>query len=283
MPDKETIFNTHISQTSYRKKSQKVNRSIDTALPPIGDNHPEADAIKTKIDDLIQIIHAVFFDTPHQNQALKDRIISALFLAPTQPVPTSLQLVWDYICMGISNTIKVDYLTLHMDTLLKKFEKQLDFLVSRYKQNLPHHVSSVEGDDLGTIAQLELIETFKVWIPEKNINPWPLAYSRITGAMKDHIRYISKSDPTRFYDWIVDASHLYLAVNNDNSYESTIETHTEIDRMLQLLTQREKQVLIMYIKQDLTFKEISKEIRVSESQISRIYKKATEKIKKVLK
>lgn len=283
MPDKETIFNTHISQTSYRKKSKKVNRSIDTTLHPIGDNHPETDAIKTKIDDLIQVIHTVFFDTLHENHALKKRIVSALFLAPTQPIPTPLDSVWDYVYLGVLNTIKVDYLTLYMDVLLNKFKDQLDFLVGRYKQNLPHHVSDVEGDDLVTIAQLELIETFKIWIPEKNTNPWPLAYSRINGAMKDHIRYISKSDPTRFYDWIVDASHLYLAVNNDNSYESTIETHAEIDRMLQLLTQREKQVLIMYIKQDLTFKDISKKINVSESQISRIYKKATEKIKKVLR
>ena len=147
---------------------------------------------------------------------------------------------------------------------------------------MPYHISLTEGDDLTTIAQLELIETFKAWQPSKNPDIWPLAYTRVNGAMKDHIRYISKSDPTRFYDWVVDAANLYLAVNNDNSHESTIENSAELDRALSSLTQKESQIVTLYINEDLTFKDISKKLNISESQISRIYKAATKKIKAIL-
>ena len=111
---------------------------------------------------------------------------------------------------------------------------------------------------------------------------WPLAYMRINGAMKDHIRYISKSDPTRFYDWVTDAANLYLAVNHDNAYESSIENSTELERALTHLNNKEKTIVKLYINQDLTFGEIAKRISLSESQISRIYKGAVKKIKAIL-
>ena len=92
-----------------------------------------------------------------------------------------------------------------------------------------------------TIAQLELIETFKAWNPAKNPDIWPLAYTRINGH-ESHMRYISKTDPTRFYDWVVDAANLYLAVNDDNSHESSIETSTELERALKELYQKKEKL-----------------------------------------
>ena len=100
--------------------------------------------------------------------------------------------------------------------------------------------------------------------------------------MKDHIRYISKSDPTRFYDWVTDAANLYLAVNEDNSHESEIENSSELERALKVLNEKEKKIVTLYVNEDLTFSEISKQIQLSESQISRIYKQALKKIKEVL-
>ena len=100
--------------------------------------------------------------------------------------------------------------------------------------------------------------------------------------MKDHIRYISKSDPTRFYDWITDAANLYLAVNEDNSHESQIENSSELERALKVLNEKEKKIVKLYVNDDLTFSEISKKIQLSESQISRIYKQALKKIKELL-
>ena len=109
-----------------------------------------------------------------------------------------------------------------------------------------------------------------------------MAYTRVNGAMKDHIRYISKSDPTRFYDWVSDAANLYLAVSNDNSYEETIENSTELDRALDSLSEKEQKIVILYLNKDLTFKQISEKIDLSESQVSRIYKESVKKIKEIL-
>ena len=132
------------------------------------------------------------------------------------------------------------------------------------------------------MAQLEFLETFKVWDPEKSDAIWPLAYSRITGAMKDHVRYITKSDPTRFYDWVTDAAHLYLDMKKGDSFEQKIETGVQLGAAMEVLTVRERQIVVAHTRKDHTFQMIADDMDLSESQISRIYKKAIEKIKKVV-
>ncbi|MGA0241498.1 MAG: sigma-70 family RNA polymerase sigma factor [Candidatus Marinamargulisbacteria bacterium] len=279
---KNTIANTLIPQTNYRKQTSKLLANMDTAIIPIGKNHREKDQVTQHISDLIDTIHNVVLNKKNRTSKLKITIIDTLFQTTTGPIPSTFDALWKIIQPAILNTIKVHYLSYHIDDLLFNFDKKLTFLVTKYKRHLPYHISLTEGDDLATIAQLELIETFKAWQPIKNPDVWPLAYTRVNGAMKDHIRYISKSDPTRFYDWVVDAANLYLAVNNDNSHESTIENSAELDRALSSLTQKEANIVTLYINDDLTFKEISKKLHMSESQISRIYKAATKKIKTIL-
>jgi len=51
-------------------------------------------------------------------------------------------------------------------------------------------------------------------------------------------------------------------------------------RAMKTLTTREKKVVISYVYEDITFKAIGERINVSESQVSRIYKTAIEKVKK---
>ena len=212
-----------------------------------------------------------------------EKIFDALFQSTKKSVSDEFEAVWKLIETPVLNQIKVTFLTTSIDLFLMNYEKQLQFLVNKYKRHLPQHISITEGDEsLQTIAQLELIETFKAWNPAKNPDIWPLAYTRINGAMKDHMRYISKADPTRFYDWVVDAANLYLAVNDDNSHESNIETSNDLERALKELSPKEQKIVTLYINEDLTFSEISKKIKLSESQISRIYKQATKKIKTLL-
>ena len=153
---------------------------------------------------------------------------------------------------------------------------------SLYVRQLPQHVGQSESDDLKTIAQLEFIETYKAWQPTDNQDIWPLAYTRITGAMKDHIRYITKSDPSRIYDWINDAAYIYMATEKDNSFEKEIESGIQLNKAMECLNPREKSIVINYTKQDLTFGQIGQEIGVSESQVSRIYKNALKKMKEAL-
>ena len=76
--------------------------------------------------------------------------------------------------------------------------------------------------------------------------------------MKDHIRYISKSDPSRFYDWVTDAAQLYLSINEDNSHELKIENSSDLSTALKVLNEKEKKVVILYIKDDMTFSDIEK-------------------------
>ena len=192
--------------------------------------------------------------------------------------------LWKELQEPISNHIKVYLLQAYQKDILLYFEKRLGYVIRQYSQQLPYHVRKSEQDDLNIIAQLELFESLKSWDPSSNKDVWPLAYSRITGAMTDHIRYITKSDPSRFYDWITSAAHLYITINqNQDSFEQKIESELQLKEILSLLSIREKHIILMYTKEDLTFNEISKKIKISESQISRIYKNAIKKIRKSLK
>ncbi|NBV42844.1 sigma-70 family RNA polymerase sigma factor, partial [bacterium] len=177
---------------------------------------------------------------------------------------------------------KIAILTRYSEEVLNAYNAKVEALVKRYARHLPYHVVDSEIDDLRTVSRLELFETLKVWLPSRNTDFWPLAQSRIIGAMKDHIRYITRSDPTRLYDWITDAAYVYMAVNDRADFQNSIETGVQLGQAMSVLTDRERQIVTLHTKDDLTFKQIGDRIGVSESQISRIYKKSIEKIKKHL-
>jgi RNA polymerase sigma factor (sigma-70 family) len=129
---------------------------------------------------------------------------------------------------------------------------------------------------------LEFVETFKVWDPKKADTIWPLAYTRINGAMKDHIRYITRSDPSRLYDWVTEAAYIYTLTSEDHNFADKIESGIELNQAMEVLSFREKRILVAYVKKDETFQTIAKKLRLSESQISRIYNKSIEKLRKEL-
>jgi RNA polymerase sigma factor (sigma-70 family) len=187
--------------------------------------------------------------------------------------------VWAEIQGKVLNNIKVFILKNNVNDVLGYYTPKINGLVWRYSRRLPYYVADAEKDDLHTIAHLELLETFKAWLPEKSLEIWPLAQARITGAMKDHIRHISRSDPSRFYEWVTDAAYLFKAINDRADFECRIETGVELTQAMKVLSIRERKVVVHHTKEDLTFKQIGALISVSESQVSRIYKKAIEKIK----
>ena len=63
-----------------------------------------------------------------------------------------------------------------------------------------------------------------------------------------------------------------------------VTAETELKRMLkdamQLLTEKEQKVILLYYYEDLTLKEISRVLEVSESRISQLHTKALQKMKK---
>ena len=278
---KKKISSQYIPQSKYRTSESKSFKTIDTNIPTLGSNNPHKKIIKQTISDIVSLIHQIVTNSTKGNPSLITNITKKYFAKPINAKNTADD-HWECIEHQTINTIKTHYLSTHIDTLLITFNDRLMFLINKYKYHLPHHISKLEGDDLTSIAQLELIETFKTWNPSINNDLWPLAYTRINGAMKDHIRYITKSDPTRFYDWVTDAAYLFISLNNDNDHNITIETSSELERALNVLTPKEKQVVISYVSHDQTLNSIAKSMNLSESQISRIYKKALEKIKKLL-
>jgi RNA polymerase sigma factor (sigma-70 family) len=166
--------------------------------------------------------------------------------------------------------------------ILKKFQGQLNVLVGRYAAHLPRHVADSEHDDLANVARLELFESIKTWDPRKNPKVWPLAQQRITGAMRDHIRYLTKSDPTRLYEWITNAAYLFMSVEQSPHFENKIEDGFQLDKAMRVLNEVERQVVIMYYRDNRTFKEIAKMVGLSESQVSRIAKTSTQKMKEII-
>jgi RNA polymerase sigma factor, sigma-70 family len=152
----------------------------------------------------------------------------------------------------------------------------------RYCKHLPQHVINSELEDLNTISQLELIETIKNWDPINNEEVWPLAQTRITGALKDHIRYITKSNPTRVYEWVTEQARNYISTKTQTDHVAQYADKDQVKQAMKILTERERLIIHSHIKQDLTFKSIGENINLSESQVSRIYKGAIKKMKKVI-
>ena len=192
----------------------------------------------------------------------------------------SVKSLWVKTQQRITNFIKIVLLKDYVDQILAFNESRIRMVLRKYIKNLPTHVVDSEVDDLHTIAQLEFLETIKVWLPYEHPEIWPLAQVRMLGAMKDHIRHITRTDPTRTYDWIVNAAHLYIGINTKADVYESFDQSDQLMRAMKTLTTREKKVVISYVYEDITFKAIGERINVSESQVSRIYKTAIEKVKK---
>ncbi|MBT3581313.1 sigma-70 family RNA polymerase sigma factor [bacterium] len=190
--------------------------------------------------------------------------------------------VWAEIKEGVFNSAKVYLLKNYCEDILAAYRLKINYVVSQYLRHLPSHVAQLEKDDLKEIAQLEFIESLKLWNVEKYESPWPFAHEKIKGAMKDYIRYITKSNPTSFYDWVTEASYLYLVIRKDEGFEDKVEKGVQLSNAMKVLSERDRNIVIAHIKDDLSFKEIAKIYKLSESQISRIMKAAVEKLKKAL-
>ena len=55
-----------------------------------------------------------------------------------------------------------------------------------------------------------------------------------------------------------------------------------LEEALELLTEKEKRVILLYYYEELTLKEISKAMSVSESRVSQLHSKALKKMKTFL-
>lgn len=194
-----------------------------------------------------------------------------------------IEKIWKKIGLKIINLVKIFLIDNHVVDIMKHFSGRLMGVVRGYCRNIPLHVIESEGDDLKLISQLELLETIKVWDSVNNEDVWPLAQARIVGAMRDHMRYLTRTDPSRVYDWILDSASDYLSSKNQLNHVDEVDNDDELNQALSVLSDKERQIVLFHAKMDLTFKDIGKKINLSESQASRIYKKAIDKMRKVMK
>jgi len=195
---------------------------------------------------------------------------------------TLIDSVWKKIGSKIINYVKVVVLEKHLEVVNEFFLERLTIIIRRYSRTLPLHVLDTESEDLKTIAQLELIESIKAWDPINNDEVWPLAQMRMLGAMRDHIRYLSKADPTRVYEWVNDQASNYINSKTPVDHSTSFAMKDEIKQAMKQLEQREQFIIYAHVKLDLTFKVIGKQVDLSESQVSRVYKKAISKLKKII-
>ncbi len=169
----------------------------------------------------------------------------------------------------------------YSDEVIEKYKNQIDSTVKWYIHNLPYNVAKNETDDLTSEARLAFVDALKNWDPRKG-DLWPYVSIRLKGAMQDYLRKRGGDPVTGIYEWVTSAANVYLAFNKEVLHNETTEEATQIDSAMKDLSENDRAVITGYYKDDKTFKEIGKEINLSESQVSRICKSATLKLKKAL-
>ncbi len=169
----------------------------------------------------------------------------------------------------------------YSDEVLVKYKDQITKTARWYIGGLPKNVAQAEADDLISEAKIAFIDTLKTWDPRKG-PLWPYVSVRLKGAMQDYLRKRGSDPVTGMYEFITSAANIYMAFNKESMVHEESDASITVESAMQNLSDSEKAVIKGYYNHDKTFKEIGKEIKLSESQVSRIAKTATEKLKKAL-
>ncbi|PIS29392.1 hypothetical protein COT42_05405 [Candidatus Saganbacteria bacterium CG08_land_8_20_14_0_20_45_16] len=166
----------------------------------------------------------------------------------------------------------------HSQETLEKYEAQIKSTVRWYVSSLPRHIASSEADDLESEAKIAFIDCLKTWDPRKG-NLWTYVSLRLKGSMQDYLRKRGSDPVAGLYEYITSAANVYMAFNKKSIVHEELDKILHLDSMMEDLTDKEQAVIEGYYKKDRTFKEIGEDIGLSESQVSRICKEATLKIK----
>ena len=181
----------------------------------------------------------------------------------------------------IINILRTQFLK-HTDEVLEKYQTKINTLVRWYIGKLPHHIKKGEADDIASEAKIAFIDALKTWDPRKG-ELWTYVSVRLKGSMQDYLRKRGGDPVAGMQEWISSAAHLYLAFNKQIIYKEKIDDTLHIEYAMKILDDKERAVINGYYKNDKTFKEIGKDIGLSESQVSRICKEATTKMRMHLK
>lgn len=177
--------------------------------------------------------------------------------------------------------IREQFLKYSAETL-DKYKDQIESTVRWYVSTLPRHIASSEAKDLESEAKIAFVECLKTWDPRKG-ELWPYVSVRLKGAMQDYLRKRGTDPVAGLYEFITSAANVYMAFNRKEIVHEEIDKILHVDSAMKEFSEKEKAVIENYYRHDKTFKEIGKEIGLSESQVSRICKDATLKLKKALR
>jgi RNA polymerase sigma factor (sigma-70 family) len=181
----------------------------------------------------------------------------------------------------IVSIIREQFLKYSSETL-EKYKDQIESTVKWYVSTLPRHIATSEASDLESEAKIAFIDCLKTWDPRKG-ELWPYVSVRLKGAMQDYLRKRGTDPVAGLYEFITSAANVYMAFNRKEIVHEEIDKILHVDSAMKDFSEKEKRVLEHYYKHDKTFKEIGREIGLSESQVSRICKEATLKLKKALR
>ena len=174
------------------------------------------------------------------------------------------------------------------EQLIIEYAQLVRLVAGRLSMYLGHNV---EYDDLVSYGIFGLIDAIDKFNLEKNVKFETYASLRIRGAILDQIRKmdwiprtvrqrqrkIDESGP----EPVMDAAH-----NSHYAQPEEIVTQEELKTMLvkslDNLTEKERRVIELYYYEDLTLKEISNILEVSESRVSQLHTKGLIKMRKVM-
>lgn len=180
----------------------------------------------------------------------------------------------------IVRILREEYLRFSKETL-EKYNPQIKATVRWYVSSLPRHIASSEAGDLESEAKLAFMDCLKTWDPRKG-ELWPYVSFRLKGAMQDYLRKRGSDPVAGLYEYITSAANVYMAFNKKSIAHEEIDKTLHMDSAMKDFSEKEKAVIEGYYQRDRTFKEIGREIGLSESQVSRICKDATAKLKENL-
>ncbi|MFH1541660.1 MAG: sigma-70 family RNA polymerase sigma factor [bacterium] len=170
----------------------------------------------------------------------------------------------------------------HSDETVEKYKQQINSTVRWYVSTLPRHIQQHEADDLASEARIAFVECIKTWDPRRG-DLWPYVSVRLKGSMQDYLRKRGGDPVAGIYEYVQSAAGVYMAFNKKQIAHEQADKFLHLDSAMGDFEEKEKQIVTKYYKEDKTFKEIGKEVGLSESQVSRICKEATIKLKKRLR
>lgn len=149
---------------------------------------------------------------------------------------------------------KMDWIPRSIRQKQRKIENAYQTLESRYGRNIT---------DKDVARELNLsIEEYEEWQSQTNI-------TNII-SLDEFLEYSSESKTEQYFASTFDQPERIVERS---------ELKEILARTLDTLTEREKKVIVLYYYEDLTLKEISKILEVSESRISQLHTKALQKMK----